>query len=88
MKKKLIFQKFKKYVIHENYILYYAIDYINQYALLVKNPMFGETLPIEITTTCIENTEGESAVEITKEEFVVEYKKAVKLLRDVNIVIR
>jgi hypothetical protein len=88
MKTRLVFQAFKKHVVHENNVHYYAIDYVNDFALKVNPSVFGSALPIEIGTTCIENTTKANRVEITKAEFVAEYKKALKLLRDVNIVTR
>ena len=88
MKKRLVFQAFKKHVVHEGNIHYYAIDYVNDFALTIKSATFGDAVPVEIGTTCIDNTRQPNRVSITKEEFVAEYKKAIKLLRDVNIVTR
>lgn len=88
MKKRLVFQSFKKYVVNDISVYYYAIDYENDYVLQIKSASFGGLLPIEIVTTCIENTRQANRVKITKDEFMAEYKKALKLLQNVNIVIR
>jgi hypothetical protein len=88
MRKRLVFQAFKKHVAHENNVHYYAIDYVNDFALTVKPAVFGSAVPIEIGTTCIDNTRQPNRITITKAEFITEYKKALKLLRDVNIVTR
>jgi hypothetical protein len=88
MKKGLVFQSFRKQHIHTDLYWYYANDYINKYALLVRSSAFGDTFPISIEVTCLENGNTPQLINITKAEFMVEYKKALKLLQNVNIVTR
>jgi len=88
MKTRLVFQKFKKQHIHSNLYWHYAVDYVNRYCISIKSPSFGKIFPIQIDVDCLENGENPNLVEITKAEFMAEYKKAIKLLRDVNIVTR
>jgi hypothetical protein len=90
MKKRLKFQKFTKQLIHTNLYWFYAIDYPNDSAIMVRNAVFGwgQVLEAEIGMSCIENAEFIGNITITKLEFMSEYKKALKLLRNVNIVTR
>jgi hypothetical protein len=61
---------------------YYAIDYINDYALVVRTGIteFGEQKFPTIKTTCIVNAEENKALEITKEKFDSAYHKAINKL--------
>lgn len=83
---RLVFQKFKKHHIHSDLYWYYAVDYVNKYCICIRNANFGKVFPIAIEVNCLENGENPKLVEITKAEFMSEYKKALKLLRNVNIV--
>ncbi len=88
MKTRLVFQKFRKQYIHEDLYWYYAVDYVNKYCLTIQNAIFGRVFPIQIKVDCLENGEKDGLIEITKAEFMTEYKKALKLLQNVNIVTR
>jgi hypothetical protein len=90
MKKRLKFQRFTKQHVHTDLYWYYAVDYINNCAISVKAPSFGwgKVLEAEISMDCIANAIMENHTDISKKEFVAEYKKALKLLQNVNIVTR
>lgn len=67
--------------------MYCAIDFKNNYSLIVHpNSTFGGIVKYQISTTCIEvATVTHDTKNITKEEFLEVYNKALSYLQSIEI---